>query len=144
MLVYDVAKKSSFEALSIWLNEIDMYSTYPDVIKLLVGNKVDKEKDRAVSKEEGQRFAKEKKMLFMECSAKTKLGIQLAFEELVQKVNICCLNQKKSFDEIFYFLTKILDTPSLWDERPKGTKLTTQSEPQTSESYGCGGWSCVI
>lgn len=63
-----------------------MYSTYPDVIKLLVGNKVDKEKDRAVTREEGVKFAKEKKMLFMECSAKTKLGIQQAFEELVQKV----------------------------------------------------------
>lgn len=123
ILVYDVSKKSSFEALNIWLKEIDMYSTYPDVIKLLVGNKVDKEKDRAVSRDEGLAFAREKKMLFMECSAKTKLGVEQAFEELVQKV---------------------LDTPSLWEERPKGiTKLSSPQNEQSSESYGCGGY-CVI
>ena len=38
--------------------------------------------------QEGVNFAKEHGMLFIECSAKTKAGIQQAFEELVQKVGL--------------------------------------------------------
>jgi len=95
ILVYDVTKRPSFAALEHWLNEIQIYATNPDVILLLVGNKIDKQAEREVTREEGQRFARSKAMLFMECSAKTKLGIQQAFEELVQK---------------------ILETPSLWQD----------------------------
>ena len=40
--VYDVSKRATFDALNIWLKEIDAYSTNKDVIILLVGNKIDK------------------------------------------------------------------------------------------------------
>jgi len=79
ILVYDVTKRVSFLSLEQWLNEVEMYSTNQDVITLLVGNKVDKS-EREVSREEAAKFAKAKSMLFIECSAKTKLGIQQAFE----------------------------------------------------------------
>lgn len=42
VLVYDVTRRDSFNNLEVWLNEIEMYTTNPDVIKLLVGNKIDK------------------------------------------------------------------------------------------------------
>lgn len=41
---------------------------------------------REVSKEEGLKFARKHHMLFIEASAKTKEGVQCAFEELVEKV----------------------------------------------------------
>jgi len=41
-----------------------------------------------VSKEEGLKFARKHSMLFIEASAKTKEGVQIAFEELVEKVII--------------------------------------------------------
>ena len=44
------------------------------------------QENRQVSKEEGVAFARKHAMMYIECSAKTKLGIQQAFEELVQKV----------------------------------------------------------
>ncbi len=42
--------------------------------------------EREVTREEGIQFARRNKSLFIEASAKTKDGVQLAFEELVQKV----------------------------------------------------------
>eukprot|EP01111_Echinosteliopsis_oligospora_P015444 TRINITY_DN611_c0_g1_i1.p1 TRINITY_DN611_c0_g1~~TRINITY_DN611_c0_g1_i1.p1 ORF type:complete len:205 (-),score=56.15 TRINITY_DN611_c0_g1_i1:54-668(-) len=85
ILVYDVTRRESFNNLEIWLNEIETYTTSPDVVKLLVGNKIDKE-NREVTKEEAAEFARSKAMLALECSAKTRIGIQQAFEELVIKI----------------------------------------------------------
>ena len=41
---------------------------------------------REVSRDEGLKFARKYHMLFIEASAKTKEGVQCAFEELVEKV----------------------------------------------------------
>lgn len=41
-LVYDTSSRETFEKLEEWLNEVEMYSTKKDVIKMLVGNKIDK------------------------------------------------------------------------------------------------------
>ena len=39
--VYDVSAKQSFGALEVWLNELDTYASKKDIIKMLVGNKID-------------------------------------------------------------------------------------------------------
>jgi len=85
ILVYDVTRKETFENLEQWLKEVDMYTNRDGVIKLLVGNKIDKA-NREVTRAEGIDFARSRGMLFIECSAKAKTGIQQAFEELVQKI----------------------------------------------------------
>ncbi len=53
---------------------------------MLVGNKIDREDSREVTRDEGARFARKYSMLFIEASARTREGVQIAFEELVQKV----------------------------------------------------------
>ena len=45
---------------------------------------------REVTRDEGLRFARKYHMLFIEASAKTKEGVQCAFEELVEKVISVC------------------------------------------------------
>jgi GTPase SAR1 family protein len=57
-----------------------------NLIKMLVGNKIDREDSREVTRDEGARFARKYSMLFIEASARTREGVQIAFEELVQKV----------------------------------------------------------
>ncbi|KAF6026927.1 RAB18 [Bugula neritina] len=81
-----------------WLNELDTYATKLDIVKMLVGNKID-QSNHAVTKEDGLRFARKHRMLFIEASAKTKEGVQTAFEELVEK---------------------ILQTPGLWESNSRG------------------------
>ncbi|KAL8134213.1 hypothetical protein AgCh_009314 [Apium graveolens] len=100
--VYDVTRRDTFTNLSeVWSKEIDLYSTNQDCIRMLVGNKVDKESERVVTKKEGRDFAKEHGSLFIECSAKTRDNVEECFEELV---------------------LKILDTPGLIEDSSKATK----------------------
>ncbi|CAO3691957.1 unnamed protein product [Rhizopus microsporus] len=42
ILVYDVSNRETFDALSNWWNEVNTYCSTPDVVKMIVGNKVDK------------------------------------------------------------------------------------------------------
>ncbi|CAG0900769.1 unnamed protein product [Darwinula stevensoni] len=42
ILVYDVTSRNTFSRLEAWLNELETYSTRTDVVKMLVGNKIDK------------------------------------------------------------------------------------------------------
>ena len=119
ILVYDVSSKQSFSKLETWLNELETFSTKHDIIKMLVGNKIDMDK-REVNKEEGLKFARKHHMLFIEASAKTKEGVQCAFEELVEK---------------------IIQTPGLWETDKRGLSLGTMENSQQS---ACGGYCSVI
>jgi Ras-related protein Rab-18 len=84
LLVYDVTDRASFDALKdVWLKEVTMAPAA--VIKMIVGNKVDLP-DRTVTREEGIAFAREQSTLFVEASAKTAVGVQQTFEELVRKI----------------------------------------------------------
>uniref|UniRef100_A0A8C1EK25 RAB18B, member RAS oncogene family n=1 Tax=Cyprinus carpio carpio TaxID=630221 RepID=A0A8C1EK25_CYPCA len=42
ILVYDVTKRDTFTKLENWLNELETYCTRNDLVKMLVGNKIDK------------------------------------------------------------------------------------------------------
>ncbi|KAI3791872.1 hypothetical protein L2E82_05736 [Cichorium intybus] len=87
ILVYDVTKRETFTNLSqVWAKEVDLYSTNQDCVKMLVGNKVDKNSERFVSKEEGTTLAKELGCLFFECSATSQQNVHQCFEELALKI----------------------------------------------------------
>jgi GTPase SAR1 family protein len=54
LAAYDVTRRETFENLSeIWLREVDMYSTVQDAVWMIVGNKIDRNAERAVSRAEG-------------------------------------------------------------------------------------------
>lgn len=42
LLVYDVTRRDTFTKLENWLNELETYCTRNDLVKMLVGNKIDK------------------------------------------------------------------------------------------------------
>lgn len=86
IMVYDVTRPDSFNNLQHWLKEVKLYSPNngEGVVKLLVGNKIDLE--RKVSRETAENWARSQGMLFLEASAKTKMGIRQCFMEVVQKI----------------------------------------------------------
>ncbi|XP_022767261.1 ras-related protein RABC2a isoform X1 [Durio zibethinus] len=87
ILVYDVTRRETFTNLSdIWAKEVELYSTNQDCLKMLVGNKVDRDSERAVSRDEGIALAKKLGCMFLECSAKTRENVEQCFEELALKI----------------------------------------------------------
>lgn len=121
ILVYDVTRRESFTNLSdVWAKEVELYSTNQDCIKMLVGNKVDRDVERAVTREEGVALANDLGCLFLECSARTRENVEKCFEELA---------------------LKIMDVPSLLGEGSNAVKknniLKQKQEYQTPPSSGC-------
>lgn len=41
ILVFDVSNYASFAKLEIWINELETYSTKSNIVKMIVGNKID-------------------------------------------------------------------------------------------------------
>jgi Ras-related protein Rab-1A len=75
--VYDVSNQESFEHVQDWLQEVNRYAS-PGTVKLLIGNKSDRS-DRVVTTEQGEAFASNLDMPFLETSAKTSENVEAAF-----------------------------------------------------------------
>lgn len=83
--MYDVTSRETFDALPRWYTELETYITTP-IVKILVGNKVDKEYSRQVPTSEGEAYARKMDSLFVEASAKTAVGVTETFREVVEKI----------------------------------------------------------
>ncbi|VDL88479.1 unnamed protein product [Schistocephalus solidus] len=83
--VFDLGKRESFESLEKWFQEIQTYTNRPDLVRLLIGNKLDLEA-RQVTRDEALRFARLHKLLYAEVSAKTNEGVNHSFYELFEKI----------------------------------------------------------
>lgn len=117
IFVYDIANAESFANVEeVWRKEVEMYSTISNGVKMIVGNKVDKESSREIAKEDGVRFAKEHGCLFLECSAKTRTRVQEAFDELVKG---------------------ILETPGLLADAEAGPKVNVLGAYDEERTSGC-------
>ena len=79
LLTYDITSCATFDALNWWLSEIKSHSKNDKLVIMLVGNKSDVEAYRQVQREEGEAFALEHGLTFLETSAKTGTNIDKAF-----------------------------------------------------------------
>ncbi|CAD8099376.1 unnamed protein product [Paramecium sonneborni] len=90
IIVYDITKRETFENISRWLEEAKQNGN-PKLTFTLVGNKSDLEADRQVSFEEGQEFARNNGIDFVEVSAKTANNVEEVFlktaQQILEKIN---------------------------------------------------------
>lgn len=107
--VYDITSRDTFDALPSWIAELDTFAgsgpSAPSVVRMIVGNKVDKEYSRAVSRQEGEQFAQRQSppWLFMETSAK-KGGEEVSGDEGL-------------FGAV---VDRIIERPELYTKQPAG------------------------
>lgn len=106
IFMYDITQRSSFERLSIWYEGMKKILNEEETPLLLVGNKLDDQNDnRIVEKSEGEAWARDKKMDFLEASGKDGTNVDKVFYTIAEKVlkNVLNLNkgeERESFDYI--------------------------------------------
>ena len=86
ILLYDVTRKESFEAINEWIKIIDSKKDIEKFPIVLCGNKTDLEENRVISYEEGEKLAQKKNFPFFEVSAKENLNVNEAFQCLIEKI----------------------------------------------------------
>ena len=82
ILMYDISRKESFDNLSKWMGHINENAS--GIPLILIGNKSDLEKERKVSKEQGNDFAKNNDIIFLEASAKNGFNVETSFLKLCE------------------------------------------------------------
>ena len=83
--VYDIADKSSFDNINNWIDLV-LDKNKKSVFNFLIGNKCDIDKERQVSQNDGQQLAEQKKLYFLETSAKTNENVQKLFNYFTVKL----------------------------------------------------------
>ena len=82
LVCYDITAKATFEALEGWLSEI--YHHVAPIPLLLVGTKTDLADHREVPRAHAEAYAREKRLHYIETSAKTGLGVDEMFLSLAR------------------------------------------------------------
>ncbi|KAG2720936.1 hypothetical protein I3760_02G057600 [Carya illinoinensis] len=85
LVVYDISRRSTFDSIARWLDELKTHSE-TTVVRMLVGNKCDLENIRAVRIEEGKTLAEEEGLFFMETSALDSTNVKKAFEIVIREI----------------------------------------------------------
>ena len=105
LLIFDVTDKKSFDHVRDWVDRIREEGP-EGIILYLIGNKIDKENDRIISKEDGEKIAEEYKLKYFETSAKCSIGVEEVFTNLAREVDDFYMNTHKEEIE-----NKILTVP---------------------------------
>ena len=97
VLAYDVTNSESFENLKFWINSIKSNLGEKNIFIpiIIIGNKIDMEDMRDITKEDASKFAKENNYKYFETSAKTGEGVDDAFRDLVNQI----LEKSDKFEE---------------------------------------------
>lgn len=109
LLVYDITRRETFNHLTTWLEDARQHSNSNMVI-MLIGNKSDLESRREVKKEEGEAFAREHGLVFMETSARTAANVEEAFintaKEIYEKIQEGVFDINNEVSDIY--LTRLI------------------------------------
>ncbi|KAL9673751.1 hypothetical protein QQ045_030012 [Rhodiola kirilowii] len=86
MVVYDITKRSTFDHVARWVEELRIHADSSLVITL-IGNKADLVESRAVPTEDAVEFAEEQGLFFSEASARSGENVESSFLRLLEEIN---------------------------------------------------------
>ncbi|RWS22881.1 ras-related protein R-Ras2-like protein [Leptotrombidium deliense] len=86
LLVFSVSDRNSFDEIPKFHKQILRVKDRDEFPMLLVGNKSDLEHQRVVSQMEAQQLAQQLKIPYLECSAKLRVNVEVAFHDLVRLI----------------------------------------------------------
>ncbi|GAG57766.1 unnamed protein product [marine sediment metagenome] len=98
IIVFDITNQESFDHVKKWYDIIKRVAL-PNIVLILVGNKVDLNTSRIISTEQALELAKELGIYYMETSAKTNENIDDVFEWIA--LQIINLNIEEVKDTLF-------------------------------------------
>jgi len=130
LLVYDVCSRQSFLNARTWLKDVRQHAD-PHLTCILVGNKTDlcsddagpTKRNREVTTEEAELWAKEEGLLFVETSARSGENVELAFEQATKDILLKIRNGVFDDDR----------SPGVKASKPSGTNLALEQ----SAKNGC-------
>ncbi len=84
LIVFDITNVLSYEKMKQWAGEIQ--TSVNNIVITIVGNKVDLQHRRKVSKEDAIEYCRQEDFEYYETSAKTAENIKLIFEKSVKNI----------------------------------------------------------
>ncbi|WOK98193.1 ras-related protein RABA4d-like [Canna indica] len=117
MLVYDITKRSTFDHVARWIDELRANADN-SIIVMLIGNKSDLTDKRAVSTADVVEFAEEQGLFFSEASACSGENVESAFLILLEEIYAMVSKKALECDEAKRINGDNIDVLSL-----RGTKL---------------------
>ena len=96
LLVYDITRRETFTDLINWLEDL-WKNNHQYMVIMLVGNKIDLEENREVTKEEAESFAKKHDLIFIETSAKTSENVNKSFRNTTKIIYQNIIENKYDF-----------------------------------------------
>lgn len=85
IVCFDVTNQTSFTNIKNWLESIYQHAD-PNIVKALVGNKIDLEDQRVVPYEDAKLLADQNKMPYFETSAKLNANVDELINHMMQQV----------------------------------------------------------
>jgi len=130
LLVYDIAKYSTFKNVERWLTEL-RENADRNIVIMLVGNKSDLRHLREVPTEEAKAFSEKHKLSFIETSALDSTNVELAFQNILTEIyHIMSRPQLSGEDDG----EEVTEGPQV----TKNSKKIELDKPSTEENKGCG------
>ena len=79
LITFSLCSQISFESLDKWIRDVDENSTFPNIMKVLLGTKSDLISEREVSQKDGEKLAKNNGFHYFETSAKEGTNVDQMF-----------------------------------------------------------------
>jgi small GTP-binding protein len=99
IIVFDVTNKESFDKIHDWVKSVhDNIDSYREMQIIIVGNKIDLEENREVTKEEGNKLSDFYEIPYFEASAKNSNGVRAFMMRIITDIVNNKVNDRSSFN----------------------------------------------